>query len=175
MKRLAIAAAIGSLLACGGCGGSSPTAPATPANIAGSYLSTITASSTCSANLPPTAWVLELFTSITQTGAAVQVQLTAHLPGAPSVTVSGTVSGQTVNFPSFSLSETMGGGATLVASGNANVAADGSIAGTLSGTYQTPSGSSCNAANHQLKMVKLCEKQVSNGVALVPCGSVQGI
>jgi hypothetical protein len=174
MKWLAIAMAIGSLLACGGCsGGSSPTAPTPPANIGGPYDLTITASSTCSANLPAAAWVLGFLATITQTGAAAQVQLVAHAGGTG--TVSGTVSGQTVSFPSFSLSETMGGGATLVASGNANVAADGSIAGTLSGTYQTPSGSSCNAANHQLKMVKLCEKQVINGVALVPCGSVQGI
>ena len=86
------------------------------------------------------------------TGAAVQVQL---LAGGSTVTVSGTVSGQTVNFPSFSFSGVgRGAGVALVATGgNANVAADGSIAGTLSGTYQTPSGS-CNAANHQLQMVK---------------------
>jgi hypothetical protein len=165
--------AIGSLMACAGCGGgSSPAAPTPPANIAGSYSATITASSTCSANLPAAAWELGFLATITQTGSAAQVQLIAHAPGAPSVTVSGTVSGQTVNFPSLSLSETMGGGAALVASGNANVAADASIAGILSGTYQTSSGSSCNAANHQLKMVKLCEKQVSNGVALLPCGSL---
>src|SRR3954447_20825435 len=164
MKRLAIAAAIGSLVACGGCsGGSSPTAPATPANIAGSYSATITASSNCSANLPPAAWELGFLATITQTGAAAQVQLIAHMPGAPSVTVSGTVSGQTVNFPSLSLSETMGAGAALVASGNASVAANGDIAGSLSGTFQTPSGSSCNSANHQLKMVKLCLKPTSNG------------
>jgi hypothetical protein len=170
MKRLAIAAAIGSLMACGGCGGgSSPTAPATPANIAGPYGATITASSTCSANLPAAAWVLGFFATITQTGAAAQVQLVAHVAGAPSATVSATVSGQTVNFPSFSLSEAMGAGAALVASGNANVAADGSITGTLSGTYQTPSGSSCNSANHQLKMVKLCEQKIDQGVVLVPC------
>jgi hypothetical protein len=171
MKSLAIAMAIGSLMACCGCsGGSSPTAPATPANIAGAYDATITASSTCSANLPPAAWVLEYFATVTQTGAAAQVQLVAHMPGAPSVTVSGTVSGQTVNLPSFSLNETMGGGAALVASGNANVAAGGSITGTLSGTYRTPSGSSCNAANHQLQMVKLCEQKFDQGVKLVPCG-----
>ena len=163
MKWLAIATAIGSLVACGGgSGGSSPTAP-TPAvtnadisgsdaNIGGSYNGTITASSTCSANLPSETRVLGFTATITQTGAAVQVQLSA---GGSTVTVSGTLSGQTVNFPSFSFSGVgRGAGVALVATGgNANVAADGSIAGTLSGTYQTPSGS-CNAANHQLQMVK---------------------
>jgi hypothetical protein len=169
MKRLAIATAIGSLVACGGCGSS--TAPTPPANIAGPYDVTITASSTCSANLPPAAWVLAFSASVTQTGAAAQMELVAHLPGLPTSTVSGTVSGQTINFPSLSLNETMGRGATLVASANANVAANGDIVGSLSGTYQTPSGS-CNAANHQLKLVKLCNKQISPGViAAVPCGT----
>ncbi len=163
MKRLAIAVAIGSLMACsGGSGGGNPTAPTPPvtnaniggsdANIGGSYNGTITASSTCSANLPPETRVLGFTATITQTGAAVQVQLVS---GGSTVTVSGTVSGQTVNFPSFSFSGVgRGAGVALLATGgNANVAADGSIAGTLSGTYQTPSGS-CNAANHQLQMVK---------------------
>jgi hypothetical protein len=175
MKRLAIAMAFGSLVTCGGCGGaSSPTASAPPANIAGSYSAIITASSTCSANLPPAAWELGFLATITQTGAAAQVQLIAHVAGAPSTTVSGTVSGQTVNFPSLSLSETMGAGAALVASGTASVAADASITGTLSGTYKTSSGSICNAANHQLKMIKLCLTPTDNGTALLPCGSVQG-
>jgi hypothetical protein len=95
------------------------------------------------------------------------MQLVAHQGG--TVTVSGTVSGQTVNFPSFSFSETIGRGAALVASGNASVGANGSITGTLSGTYQTPSGSICNAANHQLEMVKLCLQPTATGTALVPC------
>jgi len=171
MKWLTIAAVTGSLMACGG-GGSSPTTPTPstpPANIAGPYGANIIASSTCSANLPSETRSLGFFATIAQTGAAVQVQLVAHMPGAPSVTVSGTVSGQTVNFPSFSLSETMGRGAALVASGNASVGANGSITGTLSGTYGTPSGSSCNAADHQLEMVKLCEQKVDQGVALLPC------
>jgi hypothetical protein len=173
MNWLAIATAIGSLMACAGCsGGSSPTAPTPPADIGGPYSLTITASSTCSANLPAAAWELGFLATITQTGAAAQVQLIAHLPGTPSATVSGTVSGQTVTFPSFPLSETMGGGVALVASGNANVAANGDIAGSLSGTYQTPSGSSCNATNHQLKMVKLCQKPTNNGTALLPCGTL---
>ena len=162
MKRLAIAVAIGSLMACSGAsGGGNPTAPTPPvtnenisgsyANIGGSYNGTITASSTCSANLPSETRVLGFMATITQSGAAVQVQLS----GGSTVTVSGTVSGQTVNFPSFSFSGVgRGAGVALVATGgNANVAADGSITGTLSGTYQTPSGS-CNAANHQLQMVK---------------------
>ena len=170
MKWLAIATAIGSLMACGG-GSSSPTAPtAPPANIAGPYSATITASSTCSANLPSETRALDFFATVTQTGAAVQVQLIAHVPGVPAVTFSGTVSGQTVNFPSFSFTETMGRGAALAASGNANVAANGlSITGTLSGTYQTSSGASCNAANHQLQLVKLCSQPTATGTALLPC------
>ena len=173
MKRLAMAIAVGSLTACGGSGGSGPTAATPPANIGGPYELTITASSSCSANLPAAAWVLTFFATVTQSGPTAQVQLIAHIPGTPSATVSGTVSGQTVVFPSFSLSETMGGGAALVASGNANVGANGDIAGSLSGTYQTPSGSSCNSANHQLKLVKLCDKQISPGViAAVPCGTL---
>jgi hypothetical protein len=164
-KWLAIAA-IGSLTACGG--GSSPTAPTPPANIAGPYSATITAASTCSANLPFP--VLGFAATITQTGAAVQVQLVAHAPGAPSGTVSGTVSGQTVNFASFSLTEAMGRGAALAASGNANVATGGlSMTGALSGTFQTPSGSSCNSTNHQLEMVKQCPQPTATGTVLVPC------
>ena len=174
MKRwLAIATAIGSLTACGGGSSSTPTAPtppAPPANIAGPYGATLTASSACSANLPSETRALEFLATVTQTGAAVQVQLVAHVPGAPSTAFSGTVSGQTVNFPSFSFSEAMGRGAALAASGNANVAANGlSITGTLNGTYQTSSGSSCNAVNHQLQMVKLCEQKFDQGVALLPC------
>ena len=123
-RWLAIATAIGSLTACSG-SSSSPTAPtAPPANIAGPYSATLTAASTCSANLPSEP-VLGFLATVTQTGAAVQVQLIAHVPGVPAVTFSGTVSGQTVTFPSFSFSQTMGRGATLAASGNANVAANG--------------------------------------------------
>lgn len=170
-KWLAIATAIGSLTACGG-GSSSPTAAtpaAPPANIAGPYNANIIASSTCSPSLPSETRTLGFVATITQTGAAVQVQLVAKAPGNPSVTVSGTISGQTVNFQSFSINETMGHGVTLVASGNASVGANGSITGTLSGTYQTPSGSSCNAANHQLEMVKLCLQTTPTGTALLPC------
>jgi autotransporter translocation and assembly factor TamB len=163
MKWLAITVAIASLMACsGGSGVGNPTAPTTlvtnanvsgpSAEVSGSYNGTITASSTCSANLPPEARVLGFTATIAQTAAALQVQLSS---GGNTVTVSGTVSGQTVNFPSFSFSGTgRGASVTLVATGgNANVAADGSIAGTLSGTYQTSSGF-CNATNHQLQMVK---------------------
>jgi hypothetical protein len=170
MKRLAIATALGFLTACSG--DSSPTAPsAPPANIAGSYGTTITAASTCSANLPTETRALDFLANITQTGAVVQVQLVAHVPGVPEVTVSGTVSGQTVNFPSFSFTQTMGRGAALAASGNATVGvgANASITGTLSGTYQTASGASCNAANHQLQMVKLCLTPTASGTAMLPC------
>ena len=164
MKRLAIVMAIGSLMACS----DGPTAPTPPANIAGPYSATITAASTCAANLPFP--VLVFATTITQTGAAVELQLVAHAPGAPSGTVSGTVSGQTVNFASFSLTEAMGRGAALAASGNVNVATGGlSMTGTLSGTFQTPSGLSCNSTNHQLQLVKLCPQSTGSGTALVPC------
>jgi len=172
-KWLAIATAIGSLTACGG--GSSPTAPtppAPPANIAGPYNANVIASSTCSANLPSETRTLFFVATITQTGAAVQVELVAKAPGNPSVTVSGTVSGQAINFPSFSLSETMTHGVTLVASGNASVGANGSITGTLNGTYHTPSGASCNAANHQLELVKLCPQPTPTGSALLPCAGI---
>jgi hypothetical protein len=153
-----------------GVGRSTPTAPTPPANIAGSYGTTLTASSTCSANLPADTRALEFLATVTQTGAAVQVELVAHVPGVPSTTFSGTVSGQTVNFPNFSFTQTMGRGAALAASGSANVAANGlSITGTLNGTYQTSSGSSCNAANHQLQLVKLCSQPTATGTALLPC------
>jgi hypothetical protein len=169
MKRLVIATAVGFLAACSG--DSSPTAPTAPANIAGSYGTTITAASTCSANLPTETRALEFAANITQTGAAVQVQLIAHVPGVPEVTFSGTVSGQTVTFSNFSFSQTMGRGAALAASGNATVGVgtNPSITGTLSGTYQTSSGASCNATNHQLQMVKLCLTPIPNGTALLPC------
>ena len=172
MKRLAIAMAIGSLVACGGGSKDNPTAPtssALPANIAGSYGTTVIASSTCSGNLPTQARSLGFLATVTQNGAAVQMQLTAHVPGTPSATVSGTISGQTVSLPSFTLNEAMGNGATLAVSGNASVGANGSITGTLSGTYQTPSGPSCNATNHQIEMVKLCPQPTANGTALLPC------
>ena len=155
MIQLAIAMAIGSLVACGGgSDGSSPTAPTTPANIAGSYDLSIGASSTCSANLPIETRVLHYVANVAQTGAAFNVQLLAHVIW-NSAMVTGTVSGQTLTFSTFSFSENdTGGGVALATTGTANVASDGVITGTLSGTYQTPSGSSCNAANHQLHMVK---------------------
>ena len=95
------------------------------------------------------------------------MELLAHAPGAPTGTVSGTVSGQAVNFASFPLTEAMGRGAAFVASATGNVATGGlKITGTLSGTFQTPSGLSCNAANHQLEMVKLCSQPTSTGTQL---------
>lgn len=167
-KWLAIATAIGSLTGCSG-GSSSPTAPsAPPANIAGQYSTTLTAATSCAGNVPFP--ILGFFTTITQTGGTVQVELLAHAPGAPAGTVSGTVSGQAVTFPSFPLTEPMGRGASLTASGTGNVATGGlKITGTLSGTFQTPAGLTCNAANHQFEMVKLCSQPTSTGTQLVPC------
>jgi hypothetical protein len=166
-KWLAIAGAIGALTACDG---GNPTAPSAPANIAASYDATVTASPTCSANLPAETQTLAFLATITQTGAAVQVQLIAKAPGVPEVTFPGTVAGQTVTFPSFAFPATMGRGAALAASGSANLAANGlSMTGTLNGTYQTSSGASCNAANHQLQLIKLCLQPTSTGTALLPC------
>jgi hypothetical protein len=155
MIRLAMAMAIGSAVACGAASdGSSPTAPTPPANIAGSYDVSIGASSTCSANLPVDTRVLNYAANVSQTGAAFNVQLLAHVIWNSAV-VTGTVSGQTLTFSTFSFSENnTGGGVAMATTGTANVASDGLITGTLSGTYQTPSGSSCNAANHQLHMAK---------------------
>jgi hypothetical protein len=114
--------------------------------------------------------ILGFFATVTQTGAAVQVDLLAHAPGAPSGTVSGTVSGQAVTFPSFPLTEAMGRGAALAASATGNVATGGlKITGTLNGTFQTPSGLTCNAATHQLELVKLCSQPTATGTQLVPC------
>jgi len=58
-----------------------------------------------------------------------------------------------------------GGVVALSATGKANVAADSSIAGPLNGTYQTPSGTSCNAADHQLEL-KRCVVTCSGGICI---------
>jgi hypothetical protein len=154
MKQVGIALAIGSLVAAcsGGSSGSSPTAPTTPpANVAGTYNATITASSACSANLPAAAWAVNFASDITQTGTAVQVTLFQHVG---MNTVTATVSGKTLNFPNLSLSGTTGAGAvSIVATGQANVEANGEIAGTLKGTYQLASGASCNG-DHQIQWRK---------------------
>ena len=98
--------------------------------------------------------MLNYVANITQTGTAVQVQLLAHVIW-NTVTVNGTVSGQTVTFSNFAFDEiTTANGIALTSTGTATVAADGSITGTLSGTFQTPSGTTCNAINHQFVMVK---------------------
>jgi hypothetical protein len=159
MKLVTIAMVIGSLIACsGGSSGSSPTAPTatvTNASIGGSYNLTITAASACSANLPSATRALAYVADVAQTGAAFNAQLLAHVIWSHSPVVSGTVSGQTVTFSSFSFSEiTTGGGVGLVSTGSATVAGNGTITGTLSGTVQTASGMSCNATNHQIQMVK---------------------
>ena len=165
MKRLAIVIGIGSLIGCRG--GDNGTAPTPPANVAGPYEVHVTASSSCSANLPADARSLLFISTVTQAGASIQMELVGHQGGMANV--SGTVSGRTVSFPSLSLSETMGRGATFTGSGTADVGTNGSLTGTLNGTYQTPAGSSCTAANHQLEMIKLCPQATATGSALVPC------
>ncbi len=173
MKKLvAIAAAIGSLMACGG-GSDTPTAPtAAAANIAGPYNVNVIASSSCAANLPEETRSLIFVATVTQTGAAVEMELVAKAAGNPSVKIPGTVTGKTVNFPSFSLTQAMTHGTTLAAAANASVGANASITGTINGTFQGPTGSTCNAANHQFEMVKLCPQPTANGTALLPCAGI---
>lgn len=124
MRQLAIGMAIGYLMACDGCdGGSSSTAPTPPANVAGDYTASITASATCSADAPAGARVLTYAATDTQTGASVEVKLIHHQGS--TVTVTGMISGQTINFPSLSFSENMRGGVVApAAKGKANIAAD---------------------------------------------------
>lgn len=149
----AIATAIGSMMAC-----SSPTTPPVPpdpvpANIAGSYDLTVTASSTCSANLPADTREFKAIADITQTAGTFKANLVGHVIFV-SLAVSGSVSSQTVSFSTFSLNE-LSIGVVLSTTGTATVAADGSMTGTLSGTYQAAaSGVICNATNHQIKLVK---------------------
>lgn len=157
MKRLAIATAIGSLMACGG---STPTAPPpapAPANIAGSYDLTLAASQTCSQNLPPETRMLKYIANVTQTG-TLNTLFIMTLSGDVAfgeVVISGGINGKELKFGGFSFSEkTTAGGIALVATGTATVAADGSITGTLSGIYQTPSGATCNSTVHGIQMIK---------------------
>lgn len=167
MKKWMLAPALVLLTACGSSG---PTAPATPANVAGSYDATLTASTTCSANLPAESRSLAFLMEIAQTDVAVQVKLIAKVPGVPEGAFPATVSGKTVTFPNFSFTEAMGRGAALAASGTVGVATNGlSMTGSLSGTYQTASGATCNATNHQLQLVKLCLTPIPSGTALLPC------
>ena len=149
IRLAAVATALGSLMACSG---SSPAAPAPAANIAGQYNATVTASAACSANLPSETRVLSAAAEVSQTGGTAQVKFNPH--GGSVVTVAGTVSGQTVNFPSLSLNATTPGGAVSVVAtaSKANVAANGEITAALSGTYQAAVGTSCNAGDHQLQM-----------------------
>lgn len=151
IRSAALAVAFGVLGSLMACGGSSPAAPAPPADIAGSYNASVTASSTCSANLPAAARVFNYGAEVSQTGATALVKINPH--GGSTVTVTGTVSGQTITFPSVSFSGNMPGGAVSIVAttGAANVAANGEIAGTLSGTYQA-GGTSCNAGDHQVQM-----------------------
>ena len=151
IRAAVLATAIGSMIACG----SSPVEPPPPANIAGSYTMTVTASSSCSANLPADARELQAIADITQTAAAFKVTLLGHVV-LVSASVSGSVSDKLVSFSTFALNElSTGGGVVLSTTGTANVAADGSITGTLNGTYQAAaSGAICTATNHQIKLVK---------------------
>ena len=148
LNRLLIATAIGALMACGG----SPTTPTYP-NIGGSYDLTITASSNCSQNLPSETRVLKYVANVSN-GPTFQAVLTGNVTW-NSIAVNGTVSDQKVTFANFSFSEgTTGGGIAFNGTGIVDVAADGSIAGTVGGKFETPSGATCIAGNHQIQMVK---------------------
>ena len=163
MKRAVLlavlATVIGSLMACGG---SSPTPPTTPtppapANIAGNYDLTLVASSTCSQNLPAETRVLKYTANITQTGTLNNL-IIMTLSGDVAfgeVIISGVVTGQEFKITQFTFSEkTTAGGIAVLATGTATVAGNGSITGTLSGVYQTPSGASCNSTVHQIGLLK---------------------
>lgn len=151
IRAVAVATVVGSAIACG----SSPVEPVAPANIAGSYSMTVTASPTCSATLPADAREFKSIADITQTAGTFKATLVGHVIFV-SVTVNGSISGQTVSFSTFALNElSTGGGVVLSTTGTATVAADGSITGTLNGTYQAAaSGAICNATDHQIKLVK---------------------
>ena len=147
------------------CDGSTPTTPVptptptpAPANIAGAYDLTLTASSTCSQNLPAATHVLKYVANVTQTGTLntlVIITLSADGIAFGEVIISGAITGQELKITQFIFSEkTTGGGIALVATGTATVAPTGSITGTLTGVYQTPSGSSCTSNLHQIGLVK---------------------
>jgi hypothetical protein len=159
IRSAVLAAAIGSLMACGD---GAPTTPVptptpTPANIAGSYDLTLVASSTCSQNLPAETRTLKYVANITQTG-SLNTLFIMTLTGDVAfndVIISGGITGQELKFGSFTFSEkTTGGGIALVATGTAAVAANGAIAGTLSGIYMTPAGATCTSTVHQISLVK---------------------
>src|SRR3954466_1152107 len=159
MKRLAIAMALGSLMACGGGTPTPPTTPTppAPANIAGSYDLFLNASPTCSQNLPAATRNLKYIADITQTGTfnTLFIMTLSGDVAFGDVVISGGISGQEVKIATFSISEkTTGGGIALIATGTATVAPDGSMIGTLSGIYQTPSGATCNSTVHQIQMVR---------------------
>jgi hypothetical protein len=103
--------------------------------------------------LPSETRVLNYAADVSQSGATAQMQINPH--GGIPVTVTGTLSGQTITFPSVSFSATTSSGSAMsivATTGKATVAANGEIAGTLSGTFQSGSGASCNAGDHQLQM-----------------------
>ncbi len=152
--------AIGSLMACGD---STPTTPVptptpAPANIAGTYDLTLIASSTCSENLPPATRLLKYVANVTQTGTLntlVIITLSADGVAFGEVVITGAISGQELKITQFAFSEkTTGGGIALIATGTAIIAPNGSITGTLTGIYQTPSGASCTSSVHQIGLVK---------------------
>ena len=69
--------------------------------------------------------------------------------------ITGGIIGQELKFGTFNISEsTTGGGIAVIGNATAIVAADGTITGTISGVFQTPSGSTCASSAHQLKLVK---------------------
>jgi len=159
----ALATAIGTSIACGSSSSytapttpTTPTAPA-PANVAGSYDLTIAASQTCAQNLPAATRILKYVANITQSG-TLNTLFIMNLSGDVSfggVNIGGAVSEKALNISNFAFSEkTTGGGIAIVATGTATIASDGSISGTLTGIFQTPTGDSCLSNLHGIQLTK---------------------
>jgi hypothetical protein len=154
-----VATAIAASTACGAADPTTPTTPVvpTPANIAGSYDLTIAASQTCSQNLPVAARTLKYVANITQTG-SLNTLFIMNLSGDVAfgdVIISGGITENVLKIAQFSFSEkTTGGGIAMIATGTAVVASDGSITGTLSGIFQTPSAATCNSTAHGIQLTK---------------------
>jgi hypothetical protein len=156
----ALAAAIGASMACGSSSNyTAPTTPAAPApaNIAGAYDLTLAVSQTCSQNLPPATRTLKYVANIIQTG-TLNTLFIMNLSGDVSfgdVIISGGITENVLKIAQFSFSEkTTGGGIAMIGTGTAVVAADGSITGTLSGIFQTPSAAACNSTAHGIQLTK---------------------
>lgn len=146
-----------------GCGSSSPSAPSptstpkpsTPSNIAGAYNLTISASSTCSGNLPASARILRYAATISQSGSAWQTSLAGADIALARLT--GTVSGSAVSINSVLISDLSNFFLPISVNGSAgtgSVGAGGEIVGTLNGQISVLTGGNCNAFDHQFRFTR---------------------